>query len=321
MDYAYHRLTRSWPKYTWWKPLITALIGGAIFVLLSLVVAVAFMVGSYLAPDVFGGFDDVLSLGEIDLSDPVTFAFAVGSIALLLPSVILATLIMGPRPLGLLSSVAGRLRWGWLARCIPLALLVYGAVFGLSFLVIDPLTGAEPLAPVVTSTTWVLIVLALVLTPLQATAEEYVFRGYLMQTIGGWLKHPAWAILLPVPLFVFGHNYDVWGMLDVAIFAVTAAWLTWRTGGLEAAIVAHVINNTTLFVLGAFGLTDLNADSGSPIGLLVTVVIMVAYSALVVRAANRSGLVTTRTVLPPEPAPVPATGDAVWPQVEEPARD
>lgn len=321
MDYAYHRLTRSWPKYKWWKTLITALIGGAIFLLLSIIIAVGFIVGSFAAPDVFGNFNDLLTLGEIDLSDPVTFAFAVGSIALLLPAIILATLIMGPRPLGLLSSVAGRMRWGWLARCIPLGLLVYGVVFALSFLVIDPLSGAGPLSPVITSTTWVLIVLALVLTPLQATAEEYVFRGYLMQTIGGWLKHPAWAILLPVPLFAIGHDYDVWGMLDVSIFGVTAAWLTWRTGGLEAAIVAHVINNTTLFVLGAVGLTDLNADTGSPIGLLVTIVIMVAYSALVVRAANRSGLVTTRTVLTPEPAPVPATGDAVWPQVEEPARE
>ena len=321
MDYAYHRLTRSWPKYTWWKPLLTGLIGGAVFLLLSIIAAVVFLAGSFLSPDVFGGFDDLLALGEIDLSDPITFAFAVGSIALLLPAVILATLIMGPRPLGLLSSVAGRLRWNWLARCIPLALLVYGVVFGLSFLVIDPLSGAAPIAPVITSTTWVLIALALVLTPLQATAEEYVFRGYLMQTIGGWLKHPAWAILLPVPIFALGHLYDAWGLLDVAIFGVTAAWLTWRTGGLEAAIVAHVINNTTLFVLGAIGLADLNADTGSPIGLLVTVVIMVAYSALVVRAANRSGLLTTRTVLPPEPAPVPATGDAAWPQVEEPARD
>ena len=321
MDYAYHRLTRSWPKYTWWKPLLTGLIGGAVFLLLSIIAAVVFLAGSFLSPDVFGGFDDLLALGEIDLSDPITFAFAVGSIALLLPAVILATLIMGPRPLGLLSSVAGRLRWNWLARCIPLALLVYGVVFGLSFLVIDPLSGAAPIAPVITSTTWVLIALALVLTPLQATAEEYVFRGYLMQTIGGWLKHPAWAILLPVPISALGHLYDAWGLLDVAIFGVTAAWLTWRTGGLEAAIVAHVINNTTLFVLGAIGLADLNADTGSPIGLLVTVVIMVAYSALVVRAANRSGLLTTRTVLPPEPAPVPATGDAAWPQVEEPARD
>lgn len=305
VDYAYHRLARSWPKYTWWKPLITALIGGAIFLLLSIMAAVVFLVGSFLSPDAFGGFNDLLASGEIDLTDPITFAFAVGSIALLLPAIILATLIMGPRPLGLLSSVAGRLRWGWLARCIPIALLVYGVVFGLSFLVVDPLSGAGPITPVITTTTWVLIALALVITPLQATAEEYVFRGYLMQTIGGWLKHPAWAILLPVPLFAIGHNYDAWGMLDVSIFGVTAAWLTWRTGGLEAAIVAHVINNTALFVLGALGLTDLNADSGSPIGLLVTVVIMVAYSALVVRAANRSGLVTTRTVLPPVlPAPV-----------------
>ena len=317
MDYAYHRLTRSWPKYTWWKPLITALIGGAIFLLLSIIAAVTFIVGSFLSPDVFGSFNELLALGEIDLSDPVTFAFAVGSIALLLPAVILATLIMGPRPLGLLSSVAGRLRWGWLARCIPIGVLVYGVVFALSFLVIDPLSGAGPLTPIITSTTWVLIVLALVLTPLQATAEEYVFRGYLMQTVGGWLKHPAWAILLPVPIFALGHLYDAWGLLDVAIFGVTAAWLTWRTGGLEAAIVAHVINNTTLFVLGAVGLTDLNADTGSPIGLLVTVVIMVAYSALVVRAANRSGLATTRTVLPPAPAPVPVADTAGWPPVEQ----
>ncbi|GAB3143924.1 CPBP family intramembrane glutamic endopeptidase [Marisediminicola antarctica] len=319
MDYAYHRLARSWPKYKWWKSLITALIGGAIFLVLSIIIAVGFIVGSFLSPDVFGNFNDLLTLGEIDLSDPITFAFAVGSIALLLPAVIFATLIMGPWPLGLLSSVAGRLRWGWLARCIPIGLLVYGVVFGLSFLVIDPLSGAGPLSPVITSTTWVLIALALVLTPLQATAEEYVFRGFLMQTIGGWLKHPAWAILLPVPLFAIGHNYDVWGLLDVSIFGVTAAWLTWRTGGLEAAIVAHVINNTTLFVLGAVGLTDLNADSGSPIGLLVTGLIMVAYSALVVRAANRSGLVTTRTLLPPEPVPV--VDAAGWPPVEQPARD
>jgi len=314
VDYAYHRLARSWPKYSWWKPIITGIIAAVIYLLLSLGAAVAFLVGSFIMPESFGGFDELLSSGEIDLSDPITFAFALGSIALMLPAIILATLIMGPRPLGLISSVAGRVRWGWLARCIPLALLVYGVVFALSFLVLDPLAGAAPLSPVVTQTTWVLVVLALVLTPLQATAEEYVFRGYLMQTIGGWLKHPAWAILLPVPLFTIGHDYDMWGLLDVTIFGVTAGWLTWKTGGLEAAIVAHVINNTSLFVLGAFGLVDLNADSGSPVALAVTVVIMVAYSALVLRSAKRTGLVTTRTVVAPAPVVDPAGG---WPPVEQ----
>ena len=181
---------------------------------------------------------------------------------------------------------------------------MYAVFFGLSFLVVDPAMGAAAIAPAVTSTTLALVVIAIVLTPLQATAEEYVFRGYLMQTIGGWLKHPLWAILLPVPLFAIGHNYDIWGLLDVSVFAIAAGWLTWRTGGLEAAIVAHVINNTVLFILGAVGLSDINADSGSPVALLVTVAIMGSYSSLVVWQAKRMRLVTTRSVVDPDQVPV-----------------
>ncbi|MEY2847628.1 MAG: hypothetical protein RI885_293 [Actinomycetota bacterium] len=303
MQYAYHRLARSAPKYAWWKALVVGVIGTAIYLFLSVIVGVAvFAIAIFTDPDFDGSTDSINALvtrfTELDLTDPLVFTLAVGSIALMLPSAFLARLTLGPRPVGLISSVAGRLRWGWLARCIVPAAVVYGVVFGLSFLVLDPLLGAEPIAPVVSSTTLVLVLLAIILTPLQATAEEYVFRGYLMQTIGGWLKHPAWAILLPVPLFAIGHDYDLWGLLDVSLFAIAAGYLTWRTGGLEAAIVAHVINNTTLFVLGAFGLVDLNAKSGSPIALVSTVVLMGAYSALVVWQAKRTGLVTTREVAP-----------------------
>jgi len=297
--YAYHRLARSFPKYAWWKPLLTALIGAAIYLALSIAWGIVFVALAFLLPDAFPDFLARLTSLDLDLADPATFAFAIGSIALMLPAVFLATLIMGPRPVGLLSSVAGRLRWRWLARCIVPALGVYIVVFGLSFFL--PLPAGEAVAPAVTSTTVILVVLALVLTPLQATAEEYVFRGYLAQAIGGWLRHPAFAILLPVPLFTIGHDYDVWGLADVAIFAVFAGWLTWRTGGLEAAIVAHVVNNTTLFVLGAFGLADLNADSGSALALGTTLVIMVAYSALVLREAKRTGLMPVREVAPPQP--------------------
>ena len=107
-----------------------------------------------------------------------------------------------------------RLRWGWLRSLILPALAVYAVVFAVSFLLIDPLSGASPLAPKITDATWWLIIFAIVLTPLQATAEEFVFRGYLGQAVGGWLKHPAWAILLPVPLFAIGHNYDLWGLAE-----------------------------------------------------------------------------------------------------------
>ncbi|MFP7761467.1 CPBP family intramembrane glutamic endopeptidase [Marisediminicola sp. LYQ85] len=301
MDYAYHRLARSWPKYRWWKSLVTGVIGVTFYVIMTFAIVIGFAVVAFVNPRAFDGFTSSMTTLDLDLSDPVTFTFAIGSIAVMLPALVFALLIMGPRPIGLVSSVAGRLRWGWLARCILPALAVYGVVFGASF-AIDPLLGGAPVSASVTSAGLLLLVLALVLVPLQATAEEYVFRGYLMQTIGGWLKHPAWAILLPVPLFAIGHDYDIWGLLDVSIFAVFAGWLTWRTGGLEAAIVAHVVNNTALFALGSFDLIDINAADGSPIGLGMTLVTMVGYSALVLWQAKKTGLQTVRTV---EAAPEP----------------
>lgn len=315
-SYAYHRLARSATGYRWWNPLVVALLGFALYLGFSIIVAIAFIASALAFPDFFVSFTNLFTGGSIDLTDPAVFAFSIGSIALLLPSVLLVRRILGPRPVGLLSSVAGRVRWRWLVRCILPALVVYGAVFSVSFLVGDGAEGSAPPAAAGVSTTWLLIVLAILLTPLQATAEEYVFRGYLAQTIGGWLKHPAWAILLPVPLFAIGHDYDLWGLLDVAIFGAAAGWLTWRTGGLEAAIVAHVVNNTALFVLGAFSLTDLNATAGSAVGALTTLVIMAAYSTIVLWQAKRSSLVTRR-IVPPQHSGPRAVGSVVSPTLGE----
>lgn len=110
------------------------------------------------------------------------------------------------------------------------------------------------------------------------------------------MRHPLFAILIPIPFFTFGHAYDVWGMLDVSVFAVAATWLTWRTGGLEASIAAHVVNNTIIFVIGAFGLVDVNSKTGDYTEVLVSVVTLAVYAFLVLRAAKRFGLRRTRTV-------------------------
>ena len=303
--FPYHRLARYSSRYRWWRPLLVGVVGAVFYVVLSLLYLMPFAVLTFTAPAELAAFADVLNTGTIDMTDPTVFAFALGSIALMLPSLWLATLLLGSRPVGLLSSVATQLRWPWMLRCFGSALVVYAIVFGFAFLVLDPLSGVDPISPTVTASTALLVLLALVLTPLQATAEEYVFRGYLMQTVGGWLKHPAWAILLPVPLFAIGHDYDLWGLADVAVFAIAAGWLTWRTGGLEAAIAAHVVNNTLLFVLGAFGIVDLNAKGGSPSGIVMTVVTMAAYGAWVLWQAKRSSLATTREEMPPAWASAP----------------
>jgi membrane protease YdiL (CAAX protease family) len=91
---------------------------------------------------------------------------------------------------------------------------------------------------------------ALLLIPLQTSAEELLFRGYLLQGLGRRLRHPA--ILLPVSglLFMLPHlpNPEVDTnpallLVYYAAFGVFLAWVTLRDGGLELALGVHAANN------------------------------------------------------------------------------
>lgn len=256
-DIEFHRLARRWALGRRWRPIAGLLLAMVIYVVM---IAAVLMVG-FLAT----GPDFERVFGAEDYADPLTYLLGYGTVALMLPAVFLGFWIVGCRPVGLLSSVAGRLRWGWVARLWPAALVIWAVALTASLLS-DP--AALPKAATVNGG---LLLVALAVTPFQAAAEEYVYRGAMAQAVGAWLKNPWWAILLPVPLFVVGHVYDWVGLTGVALFAVAAGWLTYRTGGLEAAIVVHVVNNTSLGVLGAFGLVNLNAASFDPVLLVFDV--------------------------------------------------
>jgi membrane protease YdiL (CAAX protease family) len=283
---AYHRLGRASARYRWWKPLLVGLLGSAFYLLsLLLLLAIAALV-SLVVPELGAGlaaaFDESVA---IDMTDPFTLAFLLFSLIPLLPALLLATLAVGGQRVGLLSSVAGRLRWRWLLRCAAFAVVVY-AGGSLASLAAAAIAGEPVSADVGRPNLAVLLLLTLLLVPLQSAAEEYVFRGYLMQTIGGWLRHPAFAILLPIPLFVLGHDYELLGMVDIAVFAAAAGWLTWRTGGLEAAIALHVVNNVSVFGLGAIGLVDPNAATLEPIDLVFSLLMIAVFVILVDRAVR-----------------------------------
>jgi membrane protease YdiL (CAAX protease family) len=316
-QFAFHRLGRSVPGHRWWKPLLTALLGAAFYVVLTVILL---LIGVIAALATSADVEQYMTAAAaIDLSDPVIFAFTLISLILMIPALWLAVLLIGPKPVGLLSSVAGRIRWRWLTVCTAAALAIYlvsllvSTVIGSFF----PAEGSPAPLQQDTSTLVVLLALTLLAVPFQAAAEEYVFRGFLMQAIGSWLRHPAFAILLPVPLFVLGHGYDPLGQTDVAIFAIFAGWITWRTGGLEAAIAVHAINNMTVFALGAVGLVDVNSTEGSVGGLVVSVVTMAVTATVIVRLADRRGIDRTRTVSRRQSVEAPAPGHPLpagpWP--------
>ena len=302
--YFYHRLARTDPHHRWWMPLVEGLILFGIIMVLSIlfgiVLALAF-------PETLT--EDVLAANQLD---PVVYFMLFASVALLLPSALLARLVLGPRPLGLIFSVTGRIRWKWLLLCFLVAVGVY-AVVNLAGIGLDLATGGTPTSVQLAPGFGWLLATTLIVVPLQCTAEEVVFRGYLAQMVGRWLKHPAWAILLPVPLFVAGHVYDVWGLLSVAIMAVSMGIVTWRTGGLEAAIALHAVNNMTVSLFAMLGLVDMNETSGAPTDLVTEVILNGAFIALVFWLVKRHPEVAvTRTVVLPQP-PAPPRLPAVRP--------
>ncbi|MGW9157802.1 CPBP family intramembrane glutamic endopeptidase [Microbacterium sp. NPDC055665] len=289
----YHRLAHLRPRYRWWRMLVTGVVGVALYVAMLLLLIVPLVVASVLVPG-WGAEMQVLltTVQYFDLDRPWLFLALVVPLILMIPALLLASRIVEGRGVGLLSSVTGRLRMGWLGRSLLLAL----AVFVIYFAVVlgwAAATGEVIAVDFSHPALWVMVLLVLLLIPLQAAAEEYVFRGYLMQLVGSWLRHPAFAILLPVPLFVLGHGYDIWGAASVGMFAIVAAWLSWRTGGLEAAISLHIVNNALIFLLGTVGLVDANAATGTPVDLLASTIAMVVYALLADRWAGRLGIART----------------------------
>ncbi len=313
MSTRYHRLARETPAYAWWKLPVAGLLAvviyfGAILVLV-LVALIVFAAGS--GVDQLDAWMD--ASGVLDLQHLDFFALDMLGLALMIPALLVAILVTGPRPIGYLSSVAGHLRWRWLARTAVMAFVVFIVTIGASVALGELTDPSEVSAPDISTRALVAIGLVLLLTPFQAAAEEYVFRGYILQLVGSWTRFAIIPIIVSVPLFVAGHAYELWGLVDVGIFGLTAAVLTIRTGGLEAGIAAHTANNVVLFVLDALGMISATDDSGAgPLDLIPTIISSAVFLAWVEWAARRQRLERTRP--PIEPPPTPPTPPApMWP--------
>ena len=106
---------------------------------------------------------------------------------------------------------------------------------------------------------WGFLVVIILTSPLQAAAEEVFFRGYLMQALGSLVAKPWFGVVVSALVFALLHGTQNLPLfLDRLGFGLLAAVLVWRTGGLEAGIAAHVINNVFAYVLA--GLTTSIAE-------------------------------------------------------------
>lgn len=288
---AFHRLAFKREHPQWWTPLVSGVLVVGLIIAITIVALVGILIPASISgsgstietPDVLG------DLVMFDRDRPGMFALLMLSVIIMLPAALAASRIVQGRGLGFLTSVTGRMRWGWLGFTLLIATGFYILLHAISFIG-QPFPSDGLAAAVQHRNFSLMLALVLVLVPLQCAAEEYVFRGLMMQAVGRWLKNPWWAILLPAPLFMAGHMYDIWGQLSVGFMAVIAGYLSWRTGGLEAAIALHIMNNVSIFLLEAFGLIDSSgpeAEGPGAISFLAVAVLELAYAAVVVWFAKR----------------------------------
>lgn len=104
---------------------------------------------------------------------------------------------------------------------------------------------------------WALFLLPVVfLAFVQTSAEELLFRGYLMRGLAYRFRSPlVWAVL-PTVLFTALHwnpaavlNMNIGVAISIGAFAALLALLVYATGNLGAAMGAHFGNNIVGFVL------------------------------------------------------------------------
>jgi membrane protease YdiL (CAAX protease family) len=296
----YHELHRV-GRGGWWRSLVGSavllvMVFGIVPAVLGLVALVALIAGGT-------SVEDAGSL--LDVTQGVT-PMGLAVLNILLGSAIASSWLvlwlfhrLKPR---WLSSVAPRLRWRFLLACLPLSVVALVASLGVA-LFLPVADGAEPVGAVndfTTTTRDFLLVIAL-LTPLQAAGEEYVFRGYLTQAFGSLLRWRrvslVLAVVVPSLLFALAHGVGQSPpvFFDRFAFGVVAGILVIRTGGLEAAIAMHVLNNFLAYGMAlAFGdMTEaLNATGpASPWMIVSTLVQSLVYLGLASWVAKAMGLV------------------------------
>jgi membrane protease YdiL (CAAX protease family) len=287
----YHLIQRGGRSGVW-RPIVGVVAFVVAFlVAVPVLVQIPFAVGLAVAGrDVGAGLSELL---DFDDPTPLGLAYLNISLACAIPVAWLLTRVLhGLRPRWL-ASVAPRIRWSWLLLCFGLAVIALFATLVVSALMPASAGDAEVGGKLndFTSTTRDYLLVVLLLTPLQAAGEEYAFRGYLTQAFGNVFGRAWAAVLFPALLFALAHGGQSAPIFfDRFAFGIVAGLAVVLTGGLEAGIAMHVLNNWLAFGL-ALAFTDmastLNPTGGSWWTIPVTLTQSLVYLGLVVAAARR----------------------------------
>ncbi len=235
------KFPKSFEKYRWYKPILVFIIALILYFILTLVLVAVFseIYGQSLRESILSGGYEVMNteMGQI---------FSELGVIIMLPSLYIATKIVKDRPFSSYASSRG----GWNHKLFFKALIIPFIVF----LVIGFIQNAIVGSGGEYHFSILFFIITLILAPLQSIAEEYVYRGLIMQTFGSWFNLPVLAVILQAIIFALSHGYNSLGNLEMLVFGLLMGFLAWKSNGIEVTSAFHAGNNLALALLVMFGM-------------------------------------------------------------------
>ena len=243
----YVTFPRTFENYRWYKPILVFIVGFIIMLILgALVMGVFYLMGeSDIIISIFHG-------GYEALDSPLAILFSDLLIIIFVPALYLASKVVGDRPFSSYSSS----REGWNFRLYFKALVIPLILYIIYASVETLITGPEGTSHLSIA----FIAVILISVPLQCIAEEYIFRGLIMQTFGSWFRIPVLAILIQALIFAMGHGYNSIGIFETFVSGLILGFFAWKTNGLEVSSAMHTANN---FTAGLFVMLGLQVSSST----------------------------------------------------------
>ncbi len=286
---SYPQLLRG-PRYRWWRGLASIAMGAGLFVVVQVIAGIAILTYLIATDTELEQMMSRSALTEKLMSDPWMFLANNLTLAALIPVAGLTIWAChGWRPRWV-SSVVPRLRWGFMLACAVIAAIAFAGylLVGVALGGLPDLSGGENVA--------LLLVIVALTTPFQAAGEEYFFRGLLTQSIASWFARPMAAFvasalstaLLFAAVHSLGGEQNFWLFFARFAIGLVASYLAWRTGGLEAGIALHTVNNMVGMVLAilAGGLAEAlsNPEQSAASALVQMIPILLATGGIVALA-------------------------------------
>ncbi len=163
-----------------------------------------------------------------------------------------------------LTTARDKVDWGRVAFSFSLIVIITLITFSISYYA-DPGLIKLQFDPVKFT---ILLIISILLFPIQIGLEEYLFRGYLMQQIGFYVRNKWFPLILTSVLFgvMHGANPEVaeMGLITMVFYIGTGLLLgimTLMDDGLELALGFHFGNNLLAAILITSSWSALQTDA------------------------------------------------------------